>query len=618
MVNLIPQEKIAEIQHASDIIQIISEYITLKQRGKSFVGLCPFHSEKTPSFNVDPEKKLFYCFGCGEGGTIFNFIMKQEGVNYVEAVKLIASRVHIDLSHIQNKKTSFSIAEKTNLLSITDFAARYYHKILLDSKYGKVAREYLQQRKINDQSMKRFCLGYAPNSWDALIKLCKERKISNELLEKAGLVIPRKEDNNREQSVSSDKTTPTLPKKEGNGYYDRFRNRLMFPIFDARKQVIGFGGRALDDALPKYLNSPETILFNKSNVLYGIDVAKNAIMKQHRVILMEGYTDVIMAHQHGIEWAVAVLGTAISKHHLRCLRQYCSQVILLLDSDAAGWKSSDRSLDIFIEEEFDVKIAQLPQGYDPCDFLVAEGAEKFLSYVNNASDFFRFKVEMAASKWDMSTIHGRANAINDILSTAMKMPDVIKRNLLIKMIAEEMSIDEATLRTHLKQFQKQPAFKDAKQTVEHRLDASSKAERELLYLMLSCNDLIPTVIEEIGLGKFSNSDFLGIAEKVIELYQKNNVVKSEDVLHLLDDARLNKVLMDIVTTEEFQHIADHGNRLEACIRFLKRRHSKKEIHLTKKKMLETVKVGNNEEDIVALLDEFHKKTRNIHTLKNKV
>ena len=597
MVNFIPQEKIAEIQQASDIIQIISEHVHLKQSGRNFTGLCPFHSEKTPSFTVNPEKKLFKCFGCGEGGTVFQFIMKQEGVDFVEAVKLAASKSHIDLSHLQNnKKTSFSTAEKTNLVNITNFAAKFYHSILLNSEYGKVARDYLQKRQINDQSIKNFCLGYAPNSWDALLKICKERNIPVELLEKAGLIIP---------------------KKEGNGYYDRFRNRLMFPILDARKQVVGFGGRSLDDSLPKYLNSPETVLFNKSNVLYGIDIAKNVLLKQHRVILMEGYTDVIMAHQHGIDWSVAVMGTSISKQHLRQLRQYCNQVILLLDSDIAGQKSSDRNLDIFIEEEFDVKIAQLPKDFDPCDFLVAEGAESFLACVNSAKDFFSFKIEMAASKWDISTIHGKANAISDVLSTAMKMPDVIKRNLLVKWIAEEMSIDEVTLRSQLKKFNKQPFSIDKKQPVEQRLDASSKMERELLYLMLSSNILIPKVLEEIGLEEFTNKDFQQIAEKVVELYHKNNVVKGEDVLHILDDARLNKILMDIVTTEEFQNITDHDNRLESCIHFLKRRNSKKEMHQTKKKTLETVKVNSSEEDIVTLLGEFHRKSRNIHALKNK-
>lgn len=597
MVNFIPQEKISEIQHASDIIQIISEYVHLKQSGRNFIGLCPFHSEKTPSFTVNPEKKLFKCFGCGEGGTVFNFIMKKEGFSFIEAVKLAASKSHIDLSHLFTERSPFSAVEKTSMLSITNLTARYYHNILLNSESGKAAREYLQRRRINDQSIKKFCLGYAPNSWDALIKACKERNISHELLEKAGLIIP---------------------KKESSGYYDRFRNRLMFPIFDVRKQVIGFGGRALDDSLPKYLNSPETILFNKSSVLYGLDVAKGAILKQHRVILMEGYTDVIMAHQHGIDWAVAVMGTAISKQHLRHLRQYCNQVILLLDSDIAGWKSSDRNLDIFIEEEFDVRIAQLPKDYDPCDFLVAEGAEKFLACVNNARDFFSFKVEMSESKWDMSTISGKAKAIDDVLSTAMKMPDVIKRNLLIKMIAEEMAIDETTLRTHVKKLNKRSASADDKQAIEQRLDASSIAERELLYLMLSSNVLIPRTLEEIGLGEFNNKDLSKIAEHVVELYRKNNVVRGEDVLHILDDVRLNRVLMDIVTTGEFQMITNHAERLEDCIHFFKKRNSKKEIHQTKKKTLETDRVGSNEDDIVMLLGEFHKKKQNQHTLKNKV
>lgn len=596
MANFIPQEYITEIQHTADIIQIISEYVQLRQSGRNFIGLCPFHTEKTPSFTVNPEKKLFKCFGCGEGGTVFQFIMKHEGVDFVESVKLVASKSHIDLSHLSTKETSLAVTEKANLLNITSLAAKLYHKILQDGEDGRAARSYLQQRQINSWSIKTFNLGYATSGWDTLIKVCKEHNISNALLEKAGMVIP---------------------KKGGHGYYDRFRNRLMFPILNARKQVVGFGGRSLDDSHPKYLNSPETILFNKSNTLYGIDIAKNAILKQGRVILMEGYTDVIMAHQHGVDWSVAVLGTAISKQHLRLLRQYCTQVILLLDSDIAGWKSSDRNLDIFIEEEFDVKIAQLPKNYDPCDFLAARGKEKFLECVNSAKDFFHFKIEAAASKWDISTVHGKAKAIHDVLSTAMKMPDVIKRNLLIKMIAEEMSIDETTLRNEIKKFHKQPASSGEKRVIKQRLDASSMAERELLYLMLSCNDLIPKLVKEVGLEEFSNENFLKIAEKIVGLYSQNNVVKAEDVLHILDDIQLNKILMDIVTTEEVKNITDHRERLEDCIRFFKRRNSKKEICQTKKRMLETVKTGNNEEDIILLLEEFHKKNRNAHILKNK-
>ncbi len=598
MANLIPQEKITEIQHAVDIVQIISEFVQLKQKGRNFTGLCPFHSEKTPSFTVNPEKKLFKCFGCGEGGTVFNFIMKQEGLDFVESVKLVASKAHIDVSPLLAQRSSVSDMEKERLVKLHDFVAKIYHKFLLDSKEGIAAREYLRQRKINDQSIKNFCLGYAPNGWDTLIKIGKDRSISTTLLEKTGLV---------------------LPGKEKEHYYDRFRNRLMFPIVDARKRVIGFGGRTLDNTLPKYLNSPETVLFNKSSVLYGIDVAKAAIMKQRRVILMEGYTDVIMAHQHGIDWSVAVMGTAISKQHLKVLRQYCQEVILLLDADAAGWRSSDRSLDIFIEEEFDVKIAQLPEGYDPCDFLVAEGAEKFLGHVNNAKDFFHFKVEMATSKWDMATVHGRANAINDVLLTAMKMPDIIKRNLHIKMIAEEMSIDEAALRDQFKKINKRPVYAGNKQPpIEQRFNASSMAERELLYLMLSCNEVIPRIVEEIVLEEFHNKDFLKIAEKVVELYDKNSSVKDEDVLHTLDDLRLNKLLMDIVTGGEFQNVTNHSERLEACIHFFKKRNNKKDICQAKKRTLETVKVGSREEDIVASLDELHKKHRNRHALKGKV
>ncbi|MCF6147036.1 MAG: DNA primase [Candidatus Kuenenia sp.] len=596
MVNFIPQEKIAEIQLATDIVQIISEYVQLKQSGKNFIGLCPFHSEKTPSFVVTPDRKIFKCFGCGEGGTVFQFIMKQEGVDFVEAVKLVASKSRVDLAEIFVKDTSRSASKKTGLYETTRFAATFYQNILFDKIKGKKARDYLLKRQINNQSVKNFCLGYAPADWDSLIKICKGRNVSTNLLQQAGLIIQ---------------------KKDGSSCYDRFRDRLIFPIFDVRRQVVGFGGRALNDSLPKYLNSPETILFNKSNVLYGIDIAKSAILKQKKVILMEGYTDVIMSHQHGIEWAVAVLGTAISKQHLRTLRQYCNQVILLMDSDIAGQSSSDRNLDTFVEEEFDVKIAQLPKGYDPCDFLLAEGHEKFLTYIDNAKDFFYFKIEFATSKWDMSTVHGKASALNYVLATAMKMPDAIKRNLLIKLISEKMSVDEVTLHAHIKKLRKPPSAHDNNKIVKQRMDASSLAEREILYLMLYCNSLIPRVMEETVLEEFDNKDFLKIAKKLVEIYQENTVVREEDVLHLVDDVRLNKLLMDIVTTREFQGITDYSERFEACLLFFKRRNRKREIHHTKKKMRETTQSGHKEEDIVMLLEEFHKKNRSIHALKNK-
>ncbi|MGQ3685734.1 MAG: DNA primase [Candidatus Loosdrechtia sp.] len=596
MVNIIPQEKILEIQQTSNITQIISEYVHLKQSGRNFVGLCPFHQEKTPSFTVNPEKKFFKCFGCGEGGTVFHFIMKQESVDFVEAVKLVAAKAHIDISFLSVKKTSASDIGKISLINVNNIVAKLYHKILLHKEYGNTAMAYAQQRQINNQSIETFCLGYAPNGWDTLLKICKDHNITHEQLEKAGLIIR---------------------KKEGNTYYDRFRNRLIFPIFDVRKQVIGFGARTLNDATPKYLNSPETILFNKSNVLYGIDIAKNAIQKQRRVILMEGYTDVVMAHQHGIDWSVAVLGTAISKQHLKQLQNYCNQVILLMDSDSAGRKSSDRSLDIFIEEEFDVRVAQLPGGYDPCDFLIREGAEKLLKCIDNAGDFFSFKIEMAATKWDMSTLQGKTNAINDVLSTAIKIPDSIKRNLLIKMIAEEMSVEETSLRAYLQKFKYMPAT-GIKGAVEHRTNASTLAEREVLYLMLSCNDLIPTVLQDIGLGEFSNKDLIAIAGKITELYHKNKQIKYEDVLLHLDNANLGRIVTDIVTTAEFQNVTNHKERLEACITYFKKRNNKKQICQTKKKMLEIVKSGkNNEEEITILLNELHKRNKHIHTLKNQ-
>lgn len=598
MADLIPQEKIAEIQHASDIVQIISEHVHLRQSGKNFIGLCPFHHEKTPSFTVNPEKKLFKCFGCGEGGTVFGFIMKREGVTFLEAVRLIASKCNIDLPLTGAKGVHSTASEKGNLLKVTSLVADFYHHILLNSAIGQAARDYLQLRRINDQSIKNFHLGYAPDTWDALIEFSKKHNISVELLEKTGLAIPR---------------------KGKDGYYDRFRNRLIFPISNVRGQIIGFGGRALNaDTQPKYLNSPETCLFRKGENLYGIDIAKNSIMKQRRVILMEGYTDVIMAHQYGIDWAVAVLGTALSRKHLRLLRQYCNQAILLLDSDTAGLKSSERSLDMFVEEEFEVKIAQLPQGYDPCEFLIAEGAEKFLVCINHARDLFSFKIDMASKKWDMTSVQGKAQAIDEVILTAMKAPDPIKRNLLLNMIADEMSIDESVLRGYIRKFNKRKSLQapDNQLTGQRLLNTQTRVEREIIYLMISCDSLIPRIVENMLLERFQNEELLKIAKKVIEIYQEKSYVKEGDVLLVLDNAYIN-ILVDIITSEEFKNTGDYLERLEACIRFFEKQAIKKEAHQAKKKTIDVIKSGGNEEELVVLLHEFHRKKKGIHALKLK-
>ncbi|MCJ2534383.1 MAG: DNA primase, partial [Candidatus Thermoplasmatota archaeon] len=385
-------------------IDIVSDYVALKQTGRNFLGLCPFHHEKTPSFTVNVEKQIYKCFGCGEGGTVFNFLMKQEALTFPEAVKMLAEKanIRIDTSNTKEKSQGTS-----TLYEVNEKTTCFFTDMLLKTKDGKRSRDYVSSRLINDDSIRKFRLGYAPNRWDSIVNKSKEWGVNTQILEKAGLVIS----------------------KQDKACYDRFRNRLMFPIFDSQNRPGGFGARALDESLPKYLNSPETPVFNKSKTLYGVNLAKESMNRNRKVLLMEGYTDVIMAHQHGIDWSIAALGTALTREHVRFLRRYCDRAILVFDADKAGQKSSERNLDIFIEEDFDVNVVLLPKNYDPYDFLVKNGKQSFLEQVENAYDFFSFKIKLSETKWDMASVSGRTSAIDDILSTAVKIPNFVKREL---------------------------------------------------------------------------------------------------------------------------------------------------------------------------------------------
>lgn len=594
MRKFIPQEQVQEIQRVTDIGSIISEYVHLKHAGKNFIGLCPFHAEKTPSFTVNPERQFFKCYGCGAGGSVFTFIMKQEGVEFTDAVRLLAERANITINEANTASDKQAQIQKTRLYEANDFAASFFHEFLTRSDGGKHVRDYLSKRKIDAQSINKFKLGYSPDSWDSLLREAAKKDISRETLEKAGLVLPKN------------------PPKAGMGYYDRFRNRLMFPIVDARQKVIGFGARALDDSMPKYLNSAETPLFNKSRTLYGIHLAKGPILKHRKAMLMEGYTDVIMAHQHGIDWAIAIMGTSLTREHIKILRQYCDSVILVLDGDTAGLNSSDRNLDVFVEEDLDVSIVQLPEGYDPCDFLIKEGSEKFMDYVQKALDFFSFKMQIAAQKWNLNTVSGKAAAIDNVLSAAMKMPDIIKRNLTIKRIAEEMEIEETDLRKHLRLKAEENRLKKnipqpSALSLQPPLVASLLAQKEILGITLLHNEAIPKVLSEVGLEAFSDERLYKIAEKVFSLYGKRGIVNEKDLIPVFADTDLSQLLADIIDRE----LQDSGNyelRLDGHIKFLKKRASKEELRLTRQRMLQKGHVSDEEGENI-LLKEFHEKNK---------
>ncbi|ODS33108.1 MAG: DNA primase [Candidatus Scalindua rubra] len=605
MALFIPSEKISEIQRNLNIIDIVSNYVSLKQTGKNFIGLCPFHHEKTPSFTVNAEKQIYKCFGCGEGGTIFNFLMKQEGLTFPEAIKILAEKVNIRIDDFNTKE---KYQGTSVLYEVNENASCFFTDVLLKSREGRRSKDYLSDRFINDDSIRKFRLGYSPNRWDSIVNKSKEWGVSTQVLEKAGLIM----------------------RKQNKTCYDRFRNRLMFPIFDFQNRPVGFGARALDNSLPKYLNSPETPIFNKSKTLYGINLAKESIIKNRKILIMEGYTDVIMAHQYGIDWSIAVLGTALTREHVKLLRRYGDKAILVFDADTAGQKSSERNLDIFIEEDFDVSVVLLPENYDPYEFIVKRGKQRFLEQTEKAYDFFGFKIKLSETKWDMSSVSGRASAIDDVLSTAMKIPNFVKRELTIKRVAEEMSINENILRNHLAKFK---PFKNDQTSTNKLYDQKSgnlnkskslayKAEMEILGIMIKRNDLIERVETDIGFDHFTDERLRGIAEKISEIYSHEGHVELGDIFPMLDSTEMSSDIVDTISKQDslerssiVSQTDNNEKALEDCIQFIKKRKSSKGLEQARKKMLDLDKTKDYGQEVDQLLTSFHKESKALHSLK---
>ncbi|MEE9201024.1 MAG: DNA primase [Candidatus Brocadiales bacterium] len=578
-------EKINEIQRLTNIVEVINRHVNLKRSGKNYIGLCPFHTEKTPSFSVSPEKQLYKCFGCGEGGTVFSFLMKKEGFSFPEAVRLLAKRARVDLPEPDSREAKAH--DRTPLYNVNNLAAEFFHKCLLGNT-GSSARGYLQDRGIKESSIKKFRIGYAPDSWDSLIRLSQGRNISVSLLHDAGLVIA---------------------KESGQGFYDRFRNRLMFPITDHLGRVIAFGGRSLsgsEPSGPKYVNSPETTLFSKGRCLYGLDSAKASILEKGRALIMEGYTDVIVAHQEGITNTVGVLGTALTVEHIRLLRQWTPEVVLVLDGDSAGRKSSDRSLDTLVEEEIESKVVQLPEGTDPCDFILKEGTDKFNDLVGGALDFFSFKAQMAEVKHDMSTPSGKLTAIRELLRTVLKIPNELKRQLTIKSIAEKTSVEEEVLRRELRKLKTSevPSTASAGDPAETGSEADHPAERELLGLLLSHNELIDEFEAGVGPKAFRSDNFREIANKALEIYHANGHVREVDLIPFFANDEFERNIAHITF---YIDKGDYRKQFDDCFNYLKMREDRKKINDTKDRIKSLISNQGDEE--AELLKQFHEKAK---------
>ncbi len=417
MAQFYPEEIIQEVRASNDITDIVSEYVKLKRAGNSLKGLCPFHKEKTPSFSVAPDKQIFHCFGCGAGGNVINFIMRIENIDFIEAIKLLAERARINLPEGNFQGDVAKRYEQKQLVyRINIEAARFFHQSLYGGD-GKKALKYLAQRRITPQTIKHFGLGYAPDSWDALKTHLTSKGFEEEDIKRAGLII-----------YNNDKGSK----------YDRFRNRVIFPIIDLRSNVIAFGGRVLDDSLPKYLNSPETLVFNKSRNLYGLNFAKNS--GESTLIIVEGYMDVISLQQNGIINTVASLGTALTREQASILKKYCTEVIIAYDSDAAGQAATLRGMDILADTGCKVKILTLSEGKDPDEYVRVNGIDRFNEALYSSKSLIEYRIELLKKKYDITDIEQKIDFVNEMADIFAKVDNAVERDVYVKKVADSTGI----------------------------------------------------------------------------------------------------------------------------------------------------------------------------------
>ena len=404
---------IEEVRQKNDIVDVVSQYVKLTRKGSSYFGLCPFHNEKTPSFSVTPGKQMYYCFGCGAGGNVFNFIMEYENYSFGEALKHLADRAGVELPKIEySKEVREKAQQKAELLEINKHAAQYYY-YQLRTEGGKQGYQYLAGRQLNEETMRRFGLGYSDKFGSGLYKYLKSKGYGDERLRESGL----------------------FNVDERHGMYDKFWNRVIFPIMDVNNRVIGFGGRVMGDGKPKYLNSPETKIFDKSRNLYGLNIARTTRKKY--LILCEGYMDVIAMHQAGFTNAVASLGTALTSGHASLLKRYTQEVLLLYDSDEAGIRAALRGIPILREAGVNSRVVSLKPYKDPDEFISKMGPEAFEERLNQASDSFMFRVSIAESEFPMGEPQGQNRFFERCAEMLLELKDELERNLYIEAIVKK-------------------------------------------------------------------------------------------------------------------------------------------------------------------------------------
>ncbi len=578
------EELIEEIKNSNDIVDVISQYVNLKRSGRNFFGLCPFHKEKSPSFSVSPDKQIFHCFGCGAGGNVIHFISKIENADFKEAIGILANRAGIELPTLNNYEDNKTALLKSKVYEINQIAAEFYHQNLY-KPMSKIGQEYIKKRKLDNRTLKSFLIGYSGN-FDELYRILKQKGFTEEEILASSLVN----------------------KTDDGKYIDRFRKRVMFPIQDTRNKVIAFGGRVTDDSKPKYINSPENIVYSKGRHLFGLNVAKRGELKN--IIIVEGYMDAISLYQRGITNVVASLGTALTEAQGRLLRRYSERVTIGYDSDGAGQAATLRGLEILQNIGCDVRILQISGAKDPDEYVIKYGPERFLKCVEQAISLVEFKVKMLKQSLNLDNINDKIKFLNQVAKILSNVTNSIERELYVEKIANEYNVSKEAIygevnkliyakNTGEKTLEKPIVKKEIKKEKQEIDSSTTKRENLIIYLLINYPQesykKIKSVISENDMKLEENQKIL---KKMYEEIEKGNI--NIDILNYFEEQNIIDHISGIMSYD-FE-ISD----LNKCIEDVVNTYEKDKLINRRQEILDIIKNGQgfSEEELNNLEDEL--------------
>jgi DNA primase len=551
---MITQEKIAEIRARASVVEVISDCVTLKKVGRNHVGLCPFHSEKTPSFTVNDEKGIFHCFSCKAGGSVFNFLMQHDHLSFPEAVECVGKRYGVAVERVGKNNNSGEEADREALYRLNEYAAANYHRVLFNDVVGKRALEYLKKRGIEESIARRFMLGFAPPYGAGLLEIIKKEKLSLKDSLRLGLIGQR----------------------EGKRFHEKFFDRLIFPIVNAGGKVIGFGGRVLEQGIPKYLNSSDTPLFRKGSTLYGLFHAKEAIRKKDRAVLVEGYLDVIALHQYGVDYAVATLGTALTVEHVRALSRYTKNIVAFFDGDDAGSRAAERSFEIFVEAGLLGRAAFLPNGEDPDTFIRGRGkeaAEELLDRSVPLADYCFSRLEQRYGK----TLEGKSRIAEEVSRLLQKVRTPFEVDLLIARAVDSLGIREEFFRKPLQSSvsAKAPSIANRRLSSSDLGNRDDVAERSLITLILRYPRIGGYVFGDTDVQQWVGSAWREIVDLIRADWQEHGNVDVGRIVHAFDSDMAAQIAGlaiegETIPETESQKMADD------CIAHLRRKYMREQ------------------------------------------